>query len=752
MSLKIGRWGMRKRELRVAMYSHDTFGLGHLTRTTRIAQGVLRAFPESSVLILSGSPIAHRFTFPSHADYIKLPSVVKAGPNTYSSRELNISQQRIRGMRARLIQDAVDHFSPHVLLVDNVPLGMKSELLPTLRFLRRQRRATQIHLNLRDILDDPAAIRTAWQKSGTRQALDEFFDAVHVFGSAEVFDAITEYELPRAKTDLLGYINPLSVNGETPASLPASRGPVEILVTIGGGGDGHEILNCVATLQRQLGSASPYRFHLVTGPLMVPHARAELSRKVGDLHNVLCHEYLTQLPQWMAYADLVVSMGGYNTLCEVMTRARRSIVIPRHYPRREQEIRASVLAARGVVTAVRSPDLTPTGLDRALRETLERETIQETNRLPDMGGIPRFQKRLGRLLRRVVQPPQRPIAPGNLLLLLLCGLLLSGSAVQAALRPERIALDLSAAYDDNVLNASDAEREAFDTNGPEALFAINRMEDMFVASGAEADWRLGRPWGVKVKGRLSAERIQYLHNPIRSTSSFGMKVQLKLGHGSEVALGARYQPQIYGRHRRDKDALPGAAQFRAEVHRRWDMDLGYEIDVTKHLSIAAEVSGSRKDYNTPFNERDRNRWGLALEAAREFGRSGEWSLTGEYQRASSRNEPDLGKDLSYHEWIVAPAWQLAPPLAFTIGCELTWRTYHSELPEDWNHAGRQDFMGSLEFETRRALSPRIAGFIAYAWRWRSAELDSDVSIDYDEEGTFSESVISAGLRYTWGSR
>ena len=70
----------RSRNYRVAIYSHDTFGLGHLTRSTRIARGVLEGFPNASVLFLTGSPIAHRFKFPPRVDYVKLPSVVKKGP------------------------------------------------------------------------------------------------------------------------------------------------------------------------------------------------------------------------------------------------------------------------------------------------------------------------------------------------------------------------------------------------------------------------------------------------------------------------------------------------------------------------------------------------------------------------------------------------------------------------------------------------------------------------------------------------
>ncbi len=48
-------------------------------------------------------------------------------------------------------------------------------------------------------------------------------------------------------------------------------------------------------------------------------------------------------------ADCVVSMGGYNTMCEIVGAARPSLIIPRSVPREEQIIRARLFAARGLL-------------------------------------------------------------------------------------------------------------------------------------------------------------------------------------------------------------------------------------------------------------------------------------------------------------------------------------------------------------------------------------------------------------------
>src|SRR5262245_41152331 len=185
---------------RVAMYSHDTYGLGHFTRTLRITRAILEANPRASVLIFTGSPLACSTSHPHGVECVKLPSVTKRGVDLYSALQIPLSFRRIREMRARIIRDAVRIYRPHLMFVDNVPLGMKGEILPTLEGIRRRGWKTRIHLNLRDVLDEPQLIREQWQANGAYAALDALYDEIHVFGDADVHDAIASYGLPGDRT------------------------------------------------------------------------------------------------------------------------------------------------------------------------------------------------------------------------------------------------------------------------------------------------------------------------------------------------------------------------------------------------------------------------------------------------------------------------------------------------------------------------------------------------------------------------
>ncbi|MGD8395676.1 MAG: glycosyltransferase [Candidatus Eiseniibacteriota bacterium] len=385
--------------VRIAIYSHDTFGLGHLTRSARIARAAIDAVGDASVLLFTGSPVAHRFHFPAGVDYVKLPSVVKRGPDDYPARELKVSQRRVRQMRRRILSQTLDAYRPHLLMVDNVPLGMKGELLPVLERMTRWRRPARIHLNLRDVLDEPQVIRRQWREQGVYELLGERYDAIHVFGSCAVYDSIAAYLLPRDKTLFLGHVGPSREELADAVPPPVEAGRQRILVTIGGGGDGAEILHQVTRLQQQLGRRSPYRFEVVTGPLMPAATRTELLETVDGTPHLTVRDYVERLPAWMPHCDLILSMGGYNTLSEVLAGARRSIVVPRIHPRREQEIRALALARFGLVRVIDPRHLSPQVLGDAIAQSLDHGPEVTTASGPPLCDADQLRGRLAVALR-----------------------------------------------------------------------------------------------------------------------------------------------------------------------------------------------------------------------------------------------------------------------------------------------------------------------------------------------------------------
>jgi predicted glycosyltransferase len=78
-------------------------------------------------------------------------------------------------------------------------------------------------------------------------------------------------------------------------------------------------------------------------------------------------QMVDDLPSYLAAADAVVCMGGYNTTCEVLALAAPAVIIPRVQPRQEQLMRAERLGARGLLRWVHPTSLSP----RTLADNIE---------------------------------------------------------------------------------------------------------------------------------------------------------------------------------------------------------------------------------------------------------------------------------------------------------------------------------------------------------------------------------------------
>src|SRR5262245_35907420 len=233
---------------RALLYSHDTFGLGHLRRNLAIATHLLQRRKPFSVLLLTGSPVAASWPMPAGLQVQALPPVVKTAAEKYASADKSYSFATVKARREAVILESVIRYRPHVFLVDHAPAGMKGELLKALAFIREKMPATRNVLGLRDIIDSPEAVVSLWRSQNIYHLLQAAYDNVLVYGSRHLFDSVRQYHFPpvvAAKTRFCGYIarNDRNVPAAGHVHLaPAASGRPVILVTVGGGGDGYPLL------------------------------------------------------------------------------------------------------------------------------------------------------------------------------------------------------------------------------------------------------------------------------------------------------------------------------------------------------------------------------------------------------------------------------------------------------------------------------------------------------------------------------
>ena len=327
--------------LRIALYSHDTMGLGHIRRNLLIASTLSTLTPSPSILLISGTPESLRLNRPHGSDIMVLPGYRKDEYGGYHSRSLGVDKERLAAIRGSAISSALRAFAPDVLIVDKVPTGACNELIQTLRLLKDSGK-TRLILGLRDILDDPTPTEAEWEKGGYEQAIATFYDDIWIYGDPAVFDMRREYSFSRQlreRAKYLGYLARPSNSRAKPKD--------QILCLVGGGQDGFTLASAFANTEFE----NRKKKVLVTGPYMPDEQAEELNALARVRPNLTVRKFVNVSPL-MAASESVISMGGYNTVCELLANNKPTLIVPRVQPRLEQAIRAERLSRINAVSCL----------------------------------------------------------------------------------------------------------------------------------------------------------------------------------------------------------------------------------------------------------------------------------------------------------------------------------------------------------------------------------------------------------------
>ena len=386
---------------KVLVYSHDTYGLGNIRRMLAICEHLCDVHPDISILVASGSPMLHAFRLSPRIDYVKLPCLTRTLAGEYEVKSLGLDYDATISMRSEILTAVTESFRPDLILVDKKPFGVDEELRSALIATRSWDRPPALVLLLRDILDAPDTTTTIWRKNDYYGTIASYFDSVLVLGSAEVFDLPSEYDFPAEaslKVHFCGYLDRapgLRSRSEVRAELGLDAGTKLVVVTPGGGEDGAQVVGSYVAALRAVGSVE-HASLIIAGPELPSATRAEAHRLAADMAGVSVLDFTDDMASYLHAADAVVCMGGYNTVCEVLSAHTTAVVIPRVRPVIEQLIRAELLAERGIVSMIH-PDALSSNLLLATIETSLTSARSIDDGL-DMSGLDRVEKHLAGLI------------------------------------------------------------------------------------------------------------------------------------------------------------------------------------------------------------------------------------------------------------------------------------------------------------------------------------------------------------------
>ena len=375
---------------RLLVYSQDGLGLGHLRRTNTLARRFLSACPDACALLVSDSPLGTFFGMAPNQDYLKLPSIVKSRPGVWRGTSLPISGDDLLALRQDLLTSAALSFKPDLFVVDHMPHGALGELLPTLEALRST--DTRVVLGLRDIVDAPEIVRRRWQMEGAYEALESYYDLVLVYGNQDVYDVAVNYDMAPAVADRLHYCGYVCAPDEAQQTrrvrtrcLNGSKAERLIVATAGGGADAYPLMEALLGAMPAITAEAPTALTIITGPFMPEDMRRALQVKANG-SGVKIRTSVQDVLSYIAAADVVVGMAGYNTTVEVLRMATPAVLVPRAGPSAEQRTRARLFDERRWVEMVEPEALSPDTLATRVLAALDQDR-PAADHAPDLRGL-----------------------------------------------------------------------------------------------------------------------------------------------------------------------------------------------------------------------------------------------------------------------------------------------------------------------------------------------------------------------------
>ena len=380
------------------MYSQGMVGFGHIRRNASIAMALRRSGLRPAIAMIAEAWQAGALPLPTGVDCVTLPAVRRDENGFFDSRILEVSHREVIALRASVIRSVVQSFEPDLLIVDQWPLGAAGELIPALSQIQRRGR-TRCVLGLRDVLYDAETVRRVWSTPAHFEAIRDWYDAVWIYGDPAIYDALHEYDLPpeiASKTQYTGYIGQRlrleSMRTSAAVPLPTLPPGKIVLCVVGGGHDGAALTEAFAQAELPPGSTGV----IVNGPLMGSPMRRRVQRLARDRSSLVVLDFVEDTTPLIERADRVIAMGGYNTVCEVLSFAKHALIVPRVHPEPEQWIRAERMRNLGLLDVLHPDHLTPDALSTWLARDLG--PAPDVRSRVDMGALRRVPRMVSELL------------------------------------------------------------------------------------------------------------------------------------------------------------------------------------------------------------------------------------------------------------------------------------------------------------------------------------------------------------------
>jgi predicted glycosyltransferase len=359
---------------KILFYCQYHLGMGHLVRSLVLIHALAQEF---KVCFVKAGTELDGMNLPDSVDVITLP-LLHSENKVLKVAEPAQQITQVQDARKAVLLKTFTEFQPDFLMIEGYPFKkfqFEFEAIPLLELAKSSPHPPTVVCSLRDIVmaqDYPNRNTVIHQ---TCNRLNRYFDLLLVHSDPSFYpleDSFPNLQEITCPIQYTGYVS--QAPGDNPATavedaLNFTRLEPMLLVTVGGGQLGHELLEAAIASAPLLNGLIPHHLHIFTGPFIPEAIFHQLRQASLGQPNVTLRKYTSQLLKFMEKSALSINLGGYNTTMNILATGVRSLLLPSAKDW-EQRSRAERLEKLGYLQLLHPEDLQPQQFVRCILNAL----------------------------------------------------------------------------------------------------------------------------------------------------------------------------------------------------------------------------------------------------------------------------------------------------------------------------------------------------------------------------------------------
>lgn len=346
--------------MKISYYCQHVLGIGHLRRSLEICSSL--AQHHETTLILGGPAVS---IDTRGLNILQLPGLqMDEEFNNLSPCDTSCSLNVTKEIRQKELYNHFTSFAPDCFITELYPFGRKAfrfELEPILRDIKNNvLPACKCICSVRDILVEKQQGKEKFEKKVV-EILNTYYTMVLVHADPEIvtldetFTPLKEIQIPLYYTGFVSEEPSFADTHQIREQQSLSRRQKLIVASAGGGSVGHDLLFAVlAAFKKLLISEPDAHLQIFTGPYCDQKVHETI--KACSDRTISVDRFTDSFPDWLAAADLSISMAGYNTCMNLLQTGVPALVFP-FMQNREQLLRAEKLGRKAPISIITRNDL-----------------------------------------------------------------------------------------------------------------------------------------------------------------------------------------------------------------------------------------------------------------------------------------------------------------------------------------------------------------------------------------------------------